>query len=422
VLHDSRVNTPRPFLPLWVRRQLSLKASFISHLSSVICHLSCVRSTLPNYLFINYEYPPIGGGSATACQQIARILAKRDHRVVVLTTGIGALLGTAEEDGVTVVRVRALRKSAHQSGILEMLSYIFAASWQVGGLVKAYKIDSTLAFFSIPGGIVARWIHLRIGTPYVISLRGGDVPGTEPHLDIFYRTLEPVRHDIFRHASGITAPSEGLKTLSEKTDPFPVQVIPNGVDSDLFRPNPARRPEVPCLLSVGRLHAQKNVAYLLKLVSLIRTKAVVTTRIIGDGQLRARLEELARALGINDCVQFEGWLTREAVREAYQSATLLIHASTYEGMSNVILEALASGLPVAASRIPENVELIQPGLNGLLLDPEADPSQALEPICSILTNPAEWTKLSRGARETIEKRFPWAHVADQYERLLQVTN
>lgn len=376
------------------------------------------RPAVANYLFINYEYPPIGGGSATACQQIARAFVQRGHRVVVLTAGIGSLCGSTEENGVTIVRVRSLRKRVHQSGVLEMLSYVLAASWQAIGLVKTYKIESTLAFFSVPGGIVARWVHLHTGTPYVVSLRGGDVPGTEPHLSLFHRILRPLRWDIFKNARGISAPSEGLKKLSEKTDPFPVQVVPNGVDTELFRPDPTLRAHVPCLLSVGRLHAQKNVGYLLNLVSLIRAKTAVTARIIGDGPERSRLQELTTALGITDCVQFEGWLRRETVREAYQSATLLVHASTYEGMSNVILEALASGLPVAASRIPGNIELVQPGLNGLLLESEADPSQAVEPIYSLLTNRSEWDRLSRGARETIEKRFSWDHAADQYERLL----
>jgi len=251
-----------------------------------------------NYLFINYEYPPIGGGSATACQQIARAFIRRGHRVVVLTAGIGSLVGSIDEDGVTVVRVRALRKSVHQSGILEMLSYTLAASGEAIGLVKTHKIESTLTFFSVPGGIVGRWVHLRTGTPYVVALRGGDVPGTEPHLRFFYRIFQPLRHDIFQNARGILAPSQGLKELSEKTDPFPVQVVPNGVDTELFRPDPTRRTNVPCLLSVGRLHAQKNVGYLLNLVSQIRSKTAVTARIIGDGPERSRLQELAAALGL----------------------------------------------------------------------------------------------------------------------------
>jgi glycosyltransferase involved in cell wall biosynthesis len=375
-----------------------------------------------NYLFINYEYPPIGGGSATACQQIATVLTRRGHQVTVLTSGIGALVGTTVEDGVTVVRLRTLRKRAHQSGVLEMLSYVLAACWKVTGICKSHQISSTLAFFSVPGGIVARWLKLRTGTPYVVSLRGGDVPGTEPHLATFYKVLQPLRRDIFKQARAVCAPSQGLKELSEKTDPFPVQVVPNGTNADLFRPAPERRAKVPTLLSVGRLHAQKNVGYLLNLVSAIKGKTEIRAQIIGDGPERPNLEVTAAALGITDCVQFNGWLSREAVREAYQSATFLVHASSYEGMSNVILEALASGLPVAASQIPENTELIQDGANGFLFDPAGDPAQLADRILPLFADQTSWAQLSAEARATIEKRFSWNQAADLYEELLSNTN
>ena len=375
---------------------------------------------MANYLFINYEYPPIGGGSATACQQIARRFVNRGHRVVVLTSRIGSLQGSSDEHGVKVVRLRTLRKKVHQSGVLEMLSYVLAASWKAAGIGKAHQIDYVLAFFSVPGGIVARWLQLRTGIPYVVSLRGGDVPGTEPHLAMFYRVLQPLRRDIFKNARAICAPSQGLKELSERTDPFPVEVIPNGVDLELFRPDPASRPKNLTLLSVGRLHVQKNVAYLLKIVAAIRDKfkTPVTATIVGDGPERPNLEQLAADLGITSSVRFEGWLDRAAVRNAYQSATFLIHASSYEGMSNVILEALASGLPVAASRIPGNTELVEPGVNGFLLDPEADPAKTAELICSLCSDQAEWEKLSLGARATIEKRFSWDRAADLFENLV----
>jgi glycosyltransferase involved in cell wall biosynthesis len=371
-----------------------------------------------NYLFINYEYPPIGGGSATACQQIARNFVERGHRVVVLTSGIGSLFGTTNENGVTIVRVRALRKSAHQSGILEMASYILAASWRGPGVVKQYRIDSALAFFSVPGGIVARWLHLCMGVPYLVSLRGGDVPGTEPHLGLFYRALQPIRRDILKHSRAICAPSQGLKELSERNDPFPVKIVPNGVDSDLFRPDPQHHPKVPTLLSVGRLHVQKNVDYLLNLVAALKNKTEIRAQIIGDGPERPGLERTAATLGITDSVQFSGWLSREAVREAYQSATFLVHASSYEGMSNVILEALASGLPVIASDIPQNVELIKDDANGFLFDPAGDPVLLAERILPLFEDQIRWTRLSTGATATIEKRFSWNQTADLYEKLI----
>jgi glycosyltransferase involved in cell wall biosynthesis len=374
-----------------------------------------------NYLFVNYEYPPIGGGAATACQQIARAFAKRGHHVVVLAAGFGRLQGETVEDGVTVVRIPSARKSAHQSGIFEMLSYVLLASRKAVGISKAHRIDTSLAFFSVPGGIVARWLHLRRRIPYVVSLRGGDVPGTEPHLGVFYSVLRPARHDILRHAQAVCAPSQGLKELSEKIDPFPVQVAPNGVDTELFRPDPDRRAKVPTLLSVGRLHAQKNVSYLLNLVTVLKNKIEIRARIIGDGPERSRLEAAAAVLGIADCVQFEGWLARDAIREAYQSATILIHASSYEGMSNVILEALASGLPVAASRIPENNELIEDGTNGFLFEPATDATKLADRILPLLQDQTNWNRLSTAARSTSESRFSWNHAADLYEKLLRTT-
>jgi glycosyltransferase involved in cell wall biosynthesis len=370
------------------------------------------------FLFINYEYPPIGGGSATACQQIARTFAERGHHVVVLTAGIGSLHGTVVENGVTIVRLRALRKSLHQSGIVEMASYVLLAGWHAVKLARSHRVDSALAFFSVPGGIVARWLHLRTGVPYVVSLRGGDVPGTEPHLAIFYRALKPLRRDILKQAKAVCAPSQGLKELSEKTDRFPVQVVPNGIDTDLFCPEPERPAKAPTLLSVGRLHAQKNVRYLLKLVAVIKSKTEVRAQIIGDGPERPALEAAAAALGITDSVQFSGWLTRDEVRKAYQSATLLVHASSYEGMSNVILEALASGLPVVASQIPGNTELIQDGANGFLFDPAGDPAQLADRITPLFQDQMTWNRLSAAARATIEKRFSWNHAADLYEKLL----
>jgi glycosyltransferase involved in cell wall biosynthesis len=371
-----------------------------------------------NFLFINYEYPPIGGGSATACQQIAQVLTKRGHQVTVLTSGIGALVGTTDEDGVTVVRIRTLRKQTHQSGVLEMLSYVLAACLKVSSLCRSHQIGSALAFFSVPGGIVARWLKLTTRTPYVVSLRGGDVPGTEPHLAIFYTVLRPLRRDIFNHARAVCAPSQGLKELSEKADPFPVQVIPNGINADLFRPDPDRRAKTPTLLSVGRLHAQKNVGYLLNLVAALKSKTKIRAQIIGDGPERPNLEATAVALEISDCVEFKGWLAREAVREAYQSATFLVHASSYEGMSNVILEALASGLPVAASQIPENTELIQDGANGFLFDPTNTASQLADRLLPFFADQSSWAQLSDAARATIENRFSWNHAADLYEKLL----
>ena len=369
------------------------------------------------YLLINYEFPPLGAGAASASKHLGVALSRRGNRVVVLTSAYKHLCGVSEEDGMTVIRVPAWRTSTHRSGIIQMTAYILAGSRHAPRIAQAYQIERVLAFFSIPGGVVARWLQHRRSIPYAVSLRGGDVPGTESGLRIFYKVLTGLRRNIIHHARYVSAPSLGLKQLSEQADPFTVQVIPNGVDCEYFKPGSKSDHPPLTLLSVGRLHPQKNVACMLEILLAIRTQFDIpaTARVIGDGPERRNLEKFARRHDLGGAVSFEGWLPRTEVAAAYRSATVLVQPSRYEGMSNTILEALASGLPVVASRIPENMELIEPERNGLLFDPNEEVSKIAQAIVGLYERPDLWTQMSIQARERIAMKYSWDHVAEIYE-------
>ncbi|MBV9130854.1 MAG: glycosyltransferase family 4 protein [Verrucomicrobia bacterium] len=369
------------------------------------------------YLLINYEYPPIGAGAATASKNLAAGLRRRGNQVVVLTSAYKHLCGVTDEEGITVVRVPAWRTSVHRSGIIQMAAYIFSGARLAPRLAQLYRVERVLAFFSIPGGFVARWLHYRRSIPYAVSLRGGDVPGTEPGLRLFYRILTGVRRNIIRHARFVSAPSAGLKRLSELADPFTVQRIPNGVDCEYFKPGPKTNHSALTLLSVGRLHPQKKVLLTLEILRAIRDQSGIpaTARVIGDGPERKTLEKFAQRHHLDGSVSFEGWLASCDVAAAYRSATVLVHISRYEGMSNTILEALASGLPVVASRIPENMELIEPERNGLLFDPRESASKIGAAIVNLYQNPELWTRMSHEAREQVEVKYSWDRVAEMYE-------
>ena len=349
------------------------------------------------YLLINYEFPPLGAGAATASKNLGAALSRRGNRVVVLTSAYKHLCGVSEEDGMTVIRVPAWRTSIHRSGIIQMTAYILSGSRHAPRVAQGYQVERVLAFFSIPGGVVARWLQYRRSIPYAVSLRGGDVPGTEPGLRLFYKMLTGLRRNIMRHARYVSAPSIGLKQLSERADPFTVQVIPNGVDCEYFKPGPKSEPFPLTLLSVGRLHPQKNVPRMLEILLAIRNQSGIpaTARVIGDGPERKNLEKFARRHDLESAVSFEGWLPRSEVAAAYRSATVLVQLSRYEGMSNTILEALASGLPVVASRIPENMELIEPERNGLLFDPNEEVSKIAAAIVHLHENPDLWAQMSQ---------------------------
>jgi len=369
------------------------------------------------YLIINYEYPPLGAGAATASKNLGTALTRRGNRVVVLTSAFKHLCGVSEEDGMTVIRVPAWRTSIHRSGIIQMTAYILAGSQHASRVARKYQVERVLAFFSIPGGVVARWLKCRLSIPYAVSLRGGDVPGTEPSLRLFYKMLTGLRRNVIRHAKYVSAPSFGLKQLSELADPFNVQVIPNGVDCEYFKPGPKSEHLSLILLSVGRLHRQKNVPLMLETLLAIRNQSGIpaTARVIGDGPERQNLEKLARRHDLDGAISFEGWLPRSEVAAAYRSATVLVQFSSYEGMSNTILEALASGLPVVASRIPENMELIEPERNGLLFDTNEGASKIARAIVRLYETPHLWTQMSTQARQGITAKHSWDHVAEMYE-------
>jgi hypothetical protein len=136
--------------------------------------------SVATYLLINYEYPPLGGGAATASRNLALALKRRGNRVVVLTSAYERLRGALDEDGVIVIRIPARRRSVYRSSLSQLAAYLLSACRHVVRAADCYQADRVIAFFSIPGGAVARWLQLRRSTPYIVSVRGGDVPGTEP--------------------------------------------------------------------------------------------------------------------------------------------------------------------------------------------------------------------------------------------------
>ena len=373
-------------------------------------------------LLVNYEFPPVGGGAANATSFLARALTEGGHEVTVLTTAFGALRGTSTEAGVEVVRVRTLRRSADRSNPLEMLSFLLAAL--IPGLRLAWRrrFDATIAFFTIPSGPVALlpWIVLRI--PYVVSLRGGDVPGFVPEIDAIHRWIAPLRRAVLRRASAIIANSASLAQLSTAADPFPVGVIPNGVDPLAFAPQGAANPAEDefRILFVGRLHSQKNVGMLIESAAALAAEPGprVVLEIVGDGPERAALEKLAERAGAAALLRWRGWLDKGAVLDCYRRTHAFVNPSLYEGMPNTVLEAMACGVPVVASRIGGNEDLVVEGETGFLFDLGA-PQQLTAALQRLRGSRALGIDLGARGRQRVIGEFSWPSVAERYVRLLK---
>ena len=98
------------------------------------------------FLLINYEYPPLGGGAASATRNLGVALSRRGNRVVILTSAYQHHRGISEENGMTVVRVPACRTSIHRSGVMQMTAYILSSSLQATRIVNQYGVERVLAF------------------------------------------------------------------------------------------------------------------------------------------------------------------------------------------------------------------------------------------------------------------------------------
>jgi glycosyltransferase involved in cell wall biosynthesis len=372
-------------------------------------------------LLINYEYPPIGGGAATATAAIAGHLTSLGHAVTVLTSRFRNLRGEIREGDVRVLRCPAIRKRPDRSGIIEMLSFLISAFLILGSVIRRHRIEASIVFFSFPCGPLGLWGLKKGNVPYVISLRGGDVPGNEAALDPLHRILTPLRRLIFRRSVAVVANSRSLKEMSERADPYPVQVIPNGIDTDFFCPDEncneaEHRPFV--FLFVGRFQMQKNLFYLFDHIASLRRSKVgpFVLHLVGDGPQRDELHDHAKNLGIVDCLVWHGWVDKESLRDIYRRTDCLVNPSLYEGMPNAVLEAMACGLPVIASHVSGNDAVVRHGETGWLFDLDK-PDTFVTALRTVMEDPGLARRMGEKGRTWVVDDFSWGRAAQAYADL-----
>src|SRR6266516_2033593 len=304
-------------------------------------------------LVINSEYPPIGGGAGHASANLARCLAALGHDVVVLTARFEDLPQRETHGGVTVHRIRAWRHRQDRSSALEQLSFIASATWHSLRFARRFRPDASLAFFGMPSGAVAWLLKKVYRTPYVVSLRGGDVPGFRPYdFKTVHRMMGPFLRVIWHTASSVVANSRGLRELARAFDTsIDIPIIPNGVDVARHAALP-RAWTPPRLLSVGRVVYQKGLDLGLRALAELKDLPWEWC-IAGDGPQVSALRSLARELSIAERVTFLGWQAPEELAKSYQSASLFLFPSPRDGRETGIglhFDTTSQALRAPASR------------------------------------------------------------------------
>jgi glycosyltransferase involved in cell wall biosynthesis len=228
-------------------------------------------------------------------------------------------------------------------------------------------------------------------------------------------------------AHGFTVVSHDLKQYFVGQLGIPagcLKVIHNGVDTRRFVPrsdNGSLRGLVPSCwdgpvaLVVGRLTEAKDHSTLFKAVSSLKEQGKSPFFVVvGDGERRSVLESEIREMGIGDRVRLAG--ARTDVEGLLPDADLFVLPSQREGFPVAILEAMAAGLPVISTRVGGIPEVVESGVNGVLVPPR-DPASLASAIEVLLGNPDRLKETARRARKTIEERFSIEAVTAQYERL-----
>jgi len=303
-----------------------------------------------------------------------------------------------------------------------MVSFILSGIVTGLAVTRSWQPDISVAFFGIPSGPISYMLKRFRGIPYVVSLRGGDVPGHQPEqLASFHAVTRPFIRFLWRQAAAVVANSAGLKRLAEKTAPAkPVRQVANGVDTNFFRPGSAPRANEgpPVLLFVGRVSYEKGLQHLMPALARIGDAPWVL-HLVGDGPYMPQVNAMIRGLNLGGRVSCFGWVGKDALVRLYQDADVFVFPSSHEGMPNSILEAMACGLPVVATRISGSEELVEPERSGLLVPPEDIDALARALRVLLLGDGVRRREMGRAGHSIAAEHYTWRRAAQAYLEIMR---
>ena len=283
-------------------------------------------------------------------------------------------------------------------------------------LTKKYRPDIIHTHWIIPNGIAGACINTIFKIPHISSIHGTDVT-----ISAGSRVLSGLIKIISGKTQSITTNSsftgKKLSTIIPGYGTF--TIIPIGIHCEPQGQNPESAKEKNLVLFVGRLIDWKGVNTLVSSMKKVKT-ATGSTRlvIIGDGPERERLKTLAKELELEDVITFTGRLSATELMDYYSRAAVFVLPSVTvnnqtEGLGVVLLEAMASGIPVIGSNTGGIPDIIEDKVNGLLVPP-GDPDALAEAIIRILEDRDLADRFREAGLETVKGRFSWDKISDQF--------
>lgn len=372
-----------------------------------------------NILIINYEYPPIGGGAAKATYNIVkRIALKNDIKIYLLFGANKEFSNYPFVENVEYYPVFYPRKSIHETGALGMIIFLFKAAIELKKIIKNNKIDLIHYFFSVPTGLLS-FLHMK-SIPYIVSLRGGDVPKYNPgEMQLFHFLLKPLNKLLLKKSKRVVALSNNLGEMAKKELGIKnYSVVYNGIDIKRKKNNYKKPNGKLKIITISRLIDWKRIDLIIKAIKDFRD---VKLRIIGTGKEENRLKQLVKKLNINDSVEFLGFIKNKDIHKYLINSDIFILPSIGDSFGIVFLEAMACGLPIIAAKAGGVPEVVHDGYNGFLVEPNN-----LEELVNVILNLKEDKQLRKtfsvNSLKLVKEKFGWDKGSQQYYELYDNIN
>lgn len=366
-----------------------------------------------------------GGGAERVASNLLSELSRKDLRLMLV------LFNNSFEENIydlpNTVKVRHIGIKPLGNIIYAGAKFVYIIT-RLAKIIRDEKPDSILCFMDY-ANIIGILSNIIAGSKarIIISVH------TSPSLhfrryarDFFSRIVAVLMKLLYNSAASVIAVSEWIG--NDLVDNFNIDrakvvTIYNPVDlKNIERlaaqelDHPWYSEDIPVIITAGRLSKEKGMEHLLKAFTIARKKCMLRLVILGAGAEERALRNLSRSLGIDEDVAFLGFMNNPY--QYMKRSALYVLPSLYEGFPNVIVEAMACGLPVISTMYnPGSNEIIVHEKNGLLV-PVADEMALADAILRLLNNPEERERYVCEARKKV-KDYALEKIAEQYVKVFQ---
>jgi len=359
-------------------------------------------------------YPSIIGGVGLHAHEMSKDQSSLGHQVVMYTAAPELNSNCQIKYNYTIHRFKPVIKLFGNSIVPNMFLHM---------LKKRYKYDIIHAHSHLCFSTNLCAIIKKLGSvPLVITTHGGLNSQTAPE---WFQKIYNLTGAKFTFSSAdkiiCYTDTEREEMINFGIKPEKIALIHNGIDTNLFTPPKDNlRHTNNRLLWIGRYVPGKGVEYLIDAFSILKAKHPnVSLMMIGNGPLKEKIDKKILSLNLKEAIIQKDFIPNSEIINVYHNSNILILPSLGEGVPRVILEAMACGLPIVCTNLPQLVDLLDEC--GFMV-PLKDSKTMAEKISEILSDPNIATKLGENGRKKVVDNYSWEDTINKtiklYEELI----